>query len=372
MAHYFDADGKEIFDSFDIKNGIFINAHDQWLSFWQPITNKGFSYDNAFKVFESKVELKAYTTTQHVTPYKIIDGYSWVSSEDGWKTTIVESDTGKTVISRVWSDDEYIKILRKRQRQKRKAFVDKAMANVWTHWATLTFSPEVANGASYTYLEAKVAFMQWRKAIARKLGYDFKYMAIAEYGGEYGRIHWHALLYFDPQLVFKQARSPSGKMLFLTNSNHRNVLDSNGKSIPKLELPAWKYGLTDFYPTYGSKLKAVNYIAKYMTKGENGAPYEQQGLRAKSYLSSKGLKMPDKEYLLDGEKSKMISEANQTSLEKAPPIFKLIKDGVEIMHKSEAIIDDCGATHVLKRDIGIIDIKKEHHQPTTNHTDDPR
>jgi len=232
------------------------------------------------------------------------------------------------------------------------------MANRWTHWATLTFSPIEAAKESYSYLEAKEAFMSWRKSVVRQYGCDMKYMAVSEYGEKFKRIHWHALLYFDKRIKFKQARSPKGKKLYLMNSQHKNVLDGNGKSIPKLELPKWKYGLTDFYPIYNDQSRAISYISKYMTKGEGTAPYEQQGMRSKSYLASKGLKKPQKEYLQVGEDSKLLSPTTQSKIEQASPVFKLLSDGKEVMHKSEAVRDKHGEIHVIRRITTVIDIKK--------------
>lgn len=134
----------------------------------------------------------------------------------------------------------------KKEEERKKSFIEKAKANKWTHWATLTFSPEIAPNAAYDYEEAKEAFMEWRKSIVRKYKSDVKYVAVAEYGGKNNRIHWHVLLKFNDNIKFEQAKSNKGKLLFLMNGKGRNVLDSKGKSVPKLIIPNWKYGITDF------------------------------------------------------------------------------------------------------------------------------
>ncbi|GEO65750.1 rolling circle replication-associated protein [Levilactobacillus spicheri] len=371
MPKYYDSRGDEVAPRYDISSGKELEPEDVWLTYWTPLLGKTVRYDEAIKLFEKSIELKAYNKTKEITPYKLKEGYKRKTSTDGKRITIFHEVTGKPAISRVLSDEEYEDLVHARKIRKRKAFIDKALANAWTHWATLTFSPEVAPTAAYTYQEAKEAFMQWRKSVKRSQG-DFKYMAIAEYGSKQGRIHWHALLYFPPSTVFKQVYTPKGKALFLTNSNHKNVLDEQGKSVPKLLLPRWRYGFTDFYPVYNGPQRAVSYMAKYMTKDDEAAPYEQQGTNAKAYLSSKGLKNPKKEYLLKGKRSKLLDEKKQDQLEKARPTFRLLQNGAEIMHKSEAFIDDQGESHILHRQVGIIDVAKKEHRSTTNHPDAPQ
>lgn len=371
MARYYDSEGKEIVDFYDEFTETNYLARNVWLNYWEPLLNKATIYNKAFKIFDEFIELKKYSSTKKIIPYQLKQGFKWVTSEDGKVIYIIEKETGTVMISKVLSDSEYENVLFKRKLQKRKAFIDKAMANEWTHWATLTFSSKLTSDAPYSYLEAKKAFMEWRKSVVRKYGYDFKYMAIAEYGGENHRIHWHVLLYFDKSIVFQQARSKKGKLLFLMNSNNRNITDSNGKSIPKLILPNWQYGITDFYPTYGNPRKVVNYIAKYMTKNEDEMPYQQQGLNAKSYLASQGLKTPQKEYLQNNSKSIFLTEENQKILEAATPSFKLIENGNEKLRKTEAVLDNYGNAHSLKTQTNVLDItKQKNHQPTSNLTDD--
>lgn len=372
MIQYFDEDGNEIKDMYDPKKGIYIDAQSWWASYWTPLKSKRIEYDRTFKVFDRSIELKKYVDPRIITPYKIEEGYVRKTSPDGKTTSIVDRASGKAVISRVLSDDDFEKVLVRRQRQKKQSFINRALANPWTHWCTLTFSPEIAPVASYTYAEAKLAFMSWRKTVVRKFGGDFKYLAVAEYGEEHGRIHWHALLHFNNSVKFEQVKSPKGRLLYLTNSHQRNVLDESNKSVPKLVLPNWRFGMTNFYPTYNSPEKAVMYMAKYMSKGSEGAPYQQQGPGTKSYLASKGLRSAKREYLLGDEKSRLLEEEVQTRLERAKPNFELLNSGEEIMHKSVAILDEGGAAHIIETKTGIIDIAKKGHQRTTNHTDDPQ
>jgi hypothetical protein len=372
MPLYLDENNQEIPTTIDIKSLITHTGRDDWLSYWRPLDDKVTVYDEAFTIFEQTIELKSYSETRKITPYKLIDGYKLISLDSGRKISIVDKETAKPIITKLYSDEEFQSILLKRKREKRKAFIDKARANPWTHWATLTFSPEIAPESAYNYMEAKKAFEKWRKSIVRKFGVDVKYMAIAEYGDENGRIHWHVLLYFDEAIKFEQARSPKGKQLFLMNGNGRNILDDNGKSIPKLIIPNWKFGIADFYPIYNNPERAINYMAKYMTKGEGAAPYEEQGPNAKSFLSSQGLKKAQKEYIKRDEKSELLGEDIQSKLENAPPIFILLDDGEEIMRKTEAMVASDGKVYALKKKLGVIDIarQKESLQPTTNHTED--
>lgn len=347
------------------ENGEISDGKQKWVEYWIALNKNKLRYDKVFKVFDDSIELKEYTKTKEIVPYELREGFQVGSIDNGKTTFIIDEKTKKLVIKKVLSDDEFAKLILEKKRRKRKEFIDKALANKWTHWATLTFSPESASEMAYSYGEAKNAFMEFRKKIVRKFNCDIKYMAIAEYGEKNGRIHWHAILYFDNSILFEQARSQKGKLLYLMNSNNRNVLDNNKKSIPKLMLPSWKYGNTDFYPIYNSQKNAINYMAKYMTKNDCLAPYEEQGNKAKAYLASKGLNRPRKEYLMKNVKSNILSEKVQQKLEKAQATVKLNNLNHEIMTKKEAIIDGYGTTHTLKKKTYVIDIAKKNHQSAT-------
>lgn len=358
-------------DFFDTKGKIY-NGKNKWFDFFQPLEKQAIEYDKALKIFDNSLELKTYKDTKRIMPYQLKDGFKFVSAENGKVVSIIDANTKQIIIIKVLSDDEMAALILKRKRRKRKEFVDKALANsnIWTHWCTLTFSPELAPKAAYSYLKAKKAFMQWRKSIVRKFKYAVKYMAIAEYGEKNGRIHWHLLLSFDKSIAFEQARSQKGKLLYLMNHNKRNVLDDNRKSIPKLVIPDWQYGIADFYSIYNSPQKAIHYMAKYMTKGDNLAPYEEQGAKAKSFLSSKNLNKPKKEYFLDDTPSKLLSLENQKKLENATPTFKLINSKEEVMRKTEAIVDNLGVFHTVKIKTGIINIAKKHQPKLPTETAD--
>ena len=355
------------------KNGLILDGKRRWLEFMVALENQALEYDRALKILDSSIELKTYQSTRRIVSYQLKEGYIFKSSEKGKVTHIINKDTGEIIITKVLSEEELNEKIMKQRRRKKKEFIDKALANasIWSHWCTLTFSPEIADDASYSYIKAKDAFMKWRKSIVRKYKCKIKYMAIAEYGEKNGRIHWHVLLHFDNSITFKQAKSEKGKSLFLMTRNGRNVLDENNKSIPKLIIPNWKYGIADFYPIYNTPQKAVNYMAKYMTKSNAPMPHEEQADKSKSYLSSKNLNKPRKEYYLDETESSLLSSNDQKRLELATPTFKLLNATEEVMRKTEAIIDTIGTIHTLKKETFSIDIAKNHQsKPLTESTDD--
>ncbi|MGX7030850.1 rolling circle replication-associated protein [Vagococcus zengguangii] len=356
-----DTNMPKFFDS----NGEILGGKTKWLKYWLPQEKNKLQYDKVFKISDDSIELKEYAQTKEIVPYELKEGFQAISIQDGKITYILDKKTKNIVITKVLSDEEHTHLRLKKKRRKRKEFIDKALANPWTHWATLTFSPELAPKMAYSYDEAKKAFMEFRKKIRRKYNNNVKYMAISEYGEKNGRIHWHILLYFDKTIVFEQARSQKGKLLYLTNSHNRNVLDDNKKSIPKLILPNWKYGNSDFYPIYNSSQKAVNYMSKYMMKNEGRAPYEEQGSKAKAYLASKNLNSPHKEYLMRHDKSNLLDENIQKKIEHAQATVQLNIYDKKIMTKKEAIIDDNGTTHTVKKNTYIIDITEKAHQSST-------
>lgn len=369
MVRYFNGDNKEILNAKNDKGEVIEVGKQSWSRYWSVIPNTLKGYNRSVIMFKDTIEMKSYAKDKTQQSYKLDEDFKLISSENGKKSQLIHIKSNDVVISRELSDEEFLNQKTKENRNRRKRFIQKALSNNWTHFGTMSFSPEIVPNAAHDYEEAKNIFMAWRKSIARKHS-DFRYMAIPEFGSmdNTHRIHWHALLYFNPEIVFEQAKSKNGKPLFLTKMTeegaYRNVLDSNGKSVPKLILP-WQYGISDFYPIYNTPQKAVYYMAKYVTKAIEGSPYEQQGKKAKSYLSSKNLEKPKYECFWDTHPSFLLPLKTQKALESATPTFKLVNGQEEIMRKTEAIIDSAGITHTLRKKASVIDVTKKARQSAT-------
>lgn len=64
--------------------------------------------------------------------------------------------------------------------------------SVW--FLTLTFAGGYENEEAYV-LQYEVVQKLWKRL--RKAGHRFRYVCVGEYGGERGRAHWHALIYWE-------------------------------------------------------------------------------------------------------------------------------------------------------------------------------
>lgn len=64
--------------------------------------------------------------------------------------------------------------------------------SVW--FLTLTFAGGYENEEAYV-LQYEVVQRLWKRL--RKAGHRFRYVCVGEYGGERGRAHWHALIYWE-------------------------------------------------------------------------------------------------------------------------------------------------------------------------------
>lgn len=76
-----------------------------------------------------------------------------------------------------------------------------------SHYVTLTYgrendSPDHVRASVLTYSD----FQKWLKRL-RKAGHAVRYFVVGEYGGTFGRAHWHALVYWlaePPAVVLRQ------------------------------------------------------------------------------------------------------------------------------------------------------------------------
>ena len=134
---------------------------------------------------------------------------------------------------------------------------DIALCNQFSHMFTWTIDPNLVDRHSPEEVYQKVRIFL-SNAVQR---YGFSYIAIPEYHkpDEQG------------QREVRRALSPKGKP----------ITDKQGR--PVYNMTNWKWGFSTCVPLDGHYEQAVNYVVKYIAKGE-------EKIFGKWYLSSRGLK----------------------------------------------------------------------------------
>lgn len=148
---------------------------------------------------------------------------------------------------------------------------DIALCNEFSHMFTWTIDPNMVDRFNPQEVYKKVRI--FLSNMVQRC--DFQYIAIPEYHkkpDEQGRrgIHLHGLCTLGT-LQIQRALSPKGKPV--TDKQGRPVYNMNG----------WKWGFSTCVPLDSNYEKAVNYIVKYISKGN-------EKIFGKWYLSSRGLK----------------------------------------------------------------------------------
>jgi len=129
----------------------------------------------------------------------------------------------------------------------------------WETFLTLTFSPEF-------YWDDLQKIQKQFRAFIKSLYYEldsFKYLAVLEYGGQTGRIHYH----------------------MLTNIPFNNWIFSYRDHPVKKVCDLWDFGFSDVVSVNNENCNAVFYLCKYLTKDtKNRTP-----IGKREVFSSKGL-----------------------------------------------------------------------------------
>jgi len=132
----------------------------------------------------------------------------------------------------------------------------------WKTFLTLTFSPE------FYWSDLSKIQKQFR-AFIKTLYYfigEFKYLAVLEYGGQTGRIHYHFLcdISFD-SWIFEFRDHPFKKVCLL-----------------------WNYGFSDVSKVNNENCNAVFYLCKYLTKNPaNRTPIGKREVFSSNKLNKK-------------------------------------------------------------------------------------
>lgn len=129
----------------------------------------------------------------------------------------------------------------------------------WKTFLTLTFSPEF-------YWDDLKSIQKQFRAFLKSFYYrveTFKYLAVLEYGGQTGRIHYHMLTDIDFESdIFSFHEHPSRKTC-----------------------PLWYFGFSDVTKVNNENCNAVFYLCKYLTKNtQNRTP-----IGKREVFSSRGL-----------------------------------------------------------------------------------
>lgn len=119
-----------------------------------------------------------------------------------------------------------------------------ARSNLWTHFVTLTFSPEYVD--RYDYDQCSRKLKGWLDRIRRGCGDQLKYLLVPELHKD-GAIHFHGLFAGLPQMQ-------------LADSGHR---DGHGRVIYNWDSYSW--GFSTVTPVEDSS-SASGYLTKYVTK----------------------------------------------------------------------------------------------------------
>ena len=168
----------------------------------------------------------------------------------------------------------------KSRRRAKTAVTDIAMCNRFDYMFTWTLDPKKVDrkdpSAVYRYVRAALSNMSARKG--------FKYIAIPEYhrlkpGEKQPGIHIHGLCMLGTVRI-----KPSMK---------RGKQRTDKKGRPIFNMVDWPYGWSTVVKLDGDYLKAVSYVAKYITK-------QRDKIFGKYYLSSRDLKKTPDIYPLDG------------------------------------------------------------------------
>lgn len=118
-----------------------------------------------------------------------------------------------------------------------------------TWFVTLTIGGGYDNPEAYALDSSWLH--KWNQAMKRQ-GHQFRYVAVAEYGGDRGRGHWHLILFWksEPPVV------PMGKRFRWTFTDKRGI-----------ERDLWPHGLVQCeYPR--SNQAAMSYVLGYLDKGK--------------------------------------------------------------------------------------------------------
>lgn len=153
-------------------------------------------------------------------------------------------------------------------RRARQRLYDLAWANPQLRWfVTLTLNADVA-GDRYDVGIQSNRFRRWLDNQVRRRG--LAYIAVPEYHQD-GAIHWHGLFndaldYVDGGTVIR----PEGGRPIKPGSDERraDILSAGGHVV--YNVVQWRYGFSTAVQLYGRRESAVGYVAKYITKAQEG------------------------------------------------------------------------------------------------------
>ena len=171
------------------------------------------------------------------------------------------------------------------QRRARAKIRDYALCNPFSHFVTLTLSPDKIDRYDLKGIVKKL--QNWLDNHVRRNG--LKYILIPEQHKD-GAFHFHG--FFNDVLPLTDSGTltqPGGKPKRPRTEAERQKMCKNG-SQPVYNIDAWRLGFSTAIPLYGDYHAAVGYVCKYIGKGS-------VKLGGRWYFSGGGLKLPEVEFL---------------------------------------------------------------------------
>lgn len=158
---------------------------------------------------------------------------------------VAEAEAASAALGDVWERQGKEAQRRAAQRARRNLF-DLAACNDFDLFFTLTLSPEEID--RYDYKEAVRRLGQWLSNRVRRKG--LRYVAVPELHKD-GAVHFHGLC--------------NAEAVKLVDSGHK---DSHGRKV--YNVSDWSFGFTTAVRLNGSYEAVCHYIAKYITKQQEG------------------------------------------------------------------------------------------------------
>lgn len=219
------------------------------------------------KIIYSKIK-KYPDGSQKITIFK--DGLS-VHCDNDKKSSGLEVPETRTLEE---IEEERQRVLNKRFRETRNKIQDYALCNEFTHFWNLTQDAKIVGDRSSDEIALAnlQRFLKSTRTHAQRKNIDFGYLILPE-RHKTGELHFHGFTYGYPYDLKDSSHKWQGKKVF--------------------NCEQWKYGFSNV-TEISDKVKAANYVTKYITKGLMA---QNLGKGKKKYWCSKGLKLPDIEYL---------------------------------------------------------------------------